>query len=56
MGMGVQDWLGGAAQGTVLGRLPTLSQVAETAGFLASDHAGAMTATVVNLTAGSDLG
>lgn len=34
------------------GRLPTLSHVAETAAFQASESAGAMTATVVNLTAG----
>jgi 3-oxoacyl-[acyl-carrier protein] reductase len=52
MGMAAEEWLAGAAQGTMLKRLPTLSQVAETAVFLASDHAGAMTATVVNLTAG----
>jgi 3-oxoacyl-[acyl-carrier protein] reductase len=52
MGLTVEDWLGGAAQGTLLKRLPTLSQVAETIAFLASDHAGAMTATVVNMTAG----
>jgi NAD(P)-dependent dehydrogenase (short-subunit alcohol dehydrogenase family) len=52
MGLTVQDWLGGAAQGTMLGRLPTLSQVAETIAFLASEHAGAMTAAVLNMTAG----
>ncbi|TYB86105.1 SDR family NAD(P)-dependent oxidoreductase [Oceaniovalibus sp. ACAM 378] len=52
MGLSVQDWLGGAAQGTMLKRLPTLSQVAETIAFLASEHAGAMTASVVNMTAG----
>jgi NAD(P)-dependent dehydrogenase (short-subunit alcohol dehydrogenase family) len=52
MGLTVEDWLGGAAQGTMLKRLPTLSQVAETITFLASDHAGAMTASVVNMTAG----
>lgn len=41
------------AQGTMLKRLPTLSQVAETAVFLASDHAAAMTATIVDLSAGA---
>ena len=41
------------AQGTLLKRLPTLEQVAETAAFLASDRAGAMTGTVANLTAGA---
>ena len=40
-------------EGTLLGRLPTLSEVAETAAFIASDRAGAMTATVANLSAGS---
>jgi NAD(P)-dependent dehydrogenase (short-subunit alcohol dehydrogenase family) len=40
-------------QGTVLKRLPTLAEVAYTAAFIASDGAGAMTATVVNLSAGS---
>jgi NAD(P)-dependent dehydrogenase (short-subunit alcohol dehydrogenase family) len=39
-------------QGTLLKRLPTLAEVAETAAFVASDRAGAMTATVVNLSAG----
>ena len=40
-------------QGTVLKRLPTLAEVADTAAFLASDRAGAMTATVANVSAGS---
>jgi 3-oxoacyl-[acyl-carrier protein] reductase len=35
------------------GRLPTLDDVAETAVFLASDHAAAITGTIVNLTAGA---
>jgi NAD(P)-dependent dehydrogenase (short-subunit alcohol dehydrogenase family) len=39
-------------QGTLLRRLPTLSEIANTAAFVASDGAGAMTATVVNLSAG----
>lgn len=55
MGLSVQDWLGGAAQGTMLKRLPTLAQVAETVAFLASDHAAAMTATAVNVTGGATL-
>jgi 3-oxoacyl-[acyl-carrier protein] reductase len=38
---------------TLLGRLPTLAQVAETAVFLASDSAGAITGKVVDLTGGS---
>jgi NAD(P)-dependent dehydrogenase (short-subunit alcohol dehydrogenase family) len=40
-------------QGTLLKRLPTLAEVADTVAFVASDGAGAMTATVVNLSAGS---
>jgi len=40
-------------QSTLLKRLPTLAEVADTAAFLASDRAGAMTATVANLSAGS---
>jgi 3-oxoacyl-[acyl-carrier protein] reductase len=40
-------------QGTLLKRLPTLGEVADTAAFIVSDRAGAMTATVVNLSAGS---
>ena len=42
-----------AEEGTLLKRLPTLAEVAETAAFLASDRAGAMTGTVANLSAGS---
>jgi NAD(P)-dependent dehydrogenase (short-subunit alcohol dehydrogenase family) len=38
---------------TLLKRLPTLAEVADSAAFLASDRAGAMTATVANLSAGS---
>ncbi len=51
----VAEWLPGSpmAQGTLLKRLPTLSEVAETAAFLASDRAGAMTAAVVNLSCGA---
>lgn len=52
MDMTVPEWLAGAAGGTMLGRLPTLAQIAETVAFLTSDHAGAMTASVVNVTAG----
>ena len=42
-----------AEEGTLLKRLPTLAELAETAAFLASDGAGAMTATVANLSAGA---
>ena len=37
---------------TLLKRLPTLAEVANTAAFLASDKAGAMTGAVANLTGG----
>lgn len=39
--------------GTALGRLPRLAEVADTAAFLASDQAGAITGAVVNLTCGA---
>jgi NAD(P)-dependent dehydrogenase (short-subunit alcohol dehydrogenase family) len=55
MGITVEQWLEGAAQSTMLHRLPTLSDVAETVTFLASDHAHAMTATIVNMTAGATI-
>jgi 3-oxoacyl-[acyl-carrier protein] reductase len=37
----------------LLGRLPTLSEVAEFAIFAPSDRAGAMTSAIANLTCGS---
>jgi NAD(P)-dependent dehydrogenase (short-subunit alcohol dehydrogenase family) len=52
-GLSVEEWLAGLAQGTMAKRLPTLSDVAETAAFLASDRASAMTGTVANLTGGA---
>jgi 3-oxoacyl-[acyl-carrier protein] reductase len=39
--------------GTAMGRMPTLQEVADTAAFVASDRASAMTGTIVNLTCGS---
>lgn len=53
MGLSVEQWLGGAAQSTLLKRLPTLNEVAEVMTFLASDRARSMTATIINLTAGA---
>jgi 3-oxoacyl-[acyl-carrier protein] reductase len=41
--------------GTVLERLPTLREVGDTAAFLASDRASAITRTVVNVSCGSVL-
>lgn len=53
-GQSVQQFLEmGLAQGTLLKRLPTLAEVAETAAFLASDRAGAITGTVANLSGGA---
>lgn len=34
-------------------RVPRLAEVADTAAFIAADHAGAMTGAVVNLTCGA---
>jgi 3-oxoacyl-[acyl-carrier protein] reductase len=42
-----------AASMSLLGRLPTLDEVANTAAFMASDQAGAITASVINLSCGS---
>jgi NAD(P)-dependent dehydrogenase (short-subunit alcohol dehydrogenase family) len=39
--------------GTALGRMPTLEEVANAAVFMASDRASAMTGTIANLTCGS---
>jgi NAD(P)-dependent dehydrogenase (short-subunit alcohol dehydrogenase family) len=54
-GQSVPEFLedGGMVQGTLLKRLPTLSEVAETAAFLASDRAGAITGAIVNMSAGA---
>jgi NAD(P)-dependent dehydrogenase (short-subunit alcohol dehydrogenase family) len=53
-GVSVEQWLGQWAQdATLLGRLPTLAQVADAAVFLASDRAAATTGTVVDLTCGN---
>ena len=53
VGLSVQDWIASLAEGTPLKRLPTLCDIAETAAFLVSDRARAMTGTVVNMTAGA---
>lgn len=52
-GMTPQEFAESLAQGTMIKHLPTLSEVAETAAFLASDHARTMTATIVNITGGA---
>jgi len=51
-GSGVKAYM---ENGTVLGRLPTLEEVANAAAFMASDLASAMTGTIANLTCGSIL-
>jgi 3-oxoacyl-[acyl-carrier protein] reductase len=52
--LSVEQWLGQWAQDvTLLGRLPTLAQIADTAVFLASDRAAAITGTVIDLTCGN---
>jgi 3-oxoacyl-[acyl-carrier protein] reductase len=53
-GVSVEQWLEQWAEDvTLLGRLPTLAQVADAAVFLASDRAGAITGAVVDLTCGN---
>ena len=53
MGLAREEFQAMVEQGTLLRRLPTLAEVADTAAFLASDRAGGMTATVANVSAGS---
>ncbi|HJS43769.1 MAG TPA: SDR family oxidoreductase [Gemmatimonadales bacterium] len=48
-----EEAMAGMAEGTLLKRLPTLAEVADTIAFLASDRAGAMTGTVANLSVGA---
>jgi NAD(P)-dependent dehydrogenase (short-subunit alcohol dehydrogenase family) len=53
-GLSVDGWLTQWAEDvTLLGRLPTLAQVADAAVFLASDRAGATTGAVFDLTSGN---
>lgn len=53
-GLSVQDFLdAGLADGTLMKRLPTLSEIAETAAFFASDRSGVVTGTVANLSGGA---
>jgi NAD(P)-dependent dehydrogenase (short-subunit alcohol dehydrogenase family) len=50
---GAEDLRAYMENGTVLGRLPTLDEVANAAVLVASDRASAMTGTIANLTCGS---
>jgi 3-oxoacyl-[acyl-carrier protein] reductase len=53
-GVSVEQWLGRWSEDvTLLGRLPTLAEVAGTAVFLASDSGAAITGAVVDLTSGN---
>jgi 3-oxoacyl-[acyl-carrier protein] reductase len=52
-GLSMDDWLAGLAGSTLLGRLPTLEEVANAAAFVASDRASATTGAIVNLTSGA---
>jgi NAD(P)-dependent dehydrogenase (short-subunit alcohol dehydrogenase family) len=51
-GVSAAQFRAGLEQTTLLKRLPALAEVADTAAFVVSDGAGAMTATVVNLSGG----
>lgn len=53
MGLTLDDWLVGAAQSTLMNRLPSLDDLAGTVVFLASDHASAINGSVVNMTGGT---
>jgi 3-oxoacyl-[acyl-carrier protein] reductase len=54
LGTSVEDMLAErAGTATLLGRLPTLDEVASVVAFVASDRASAMTGAIVNLTCGS---
>ncbi|MGW9629568.1 SDR family NAD(P)-dependent oxidoreductase [Agromyces sp. NPDC055520] len=52
-GIGRDEWLAGLAGTTLLGRLPSLAEVAEYLAFAASDRARSMTGVISNLTAGA---
>jgi 3-oxoacyl-[acyl-carrier protein] reductase len=52
-GITVDEMLTGLAQRTLLGRLPTLAEVADFATFAASDRAGSMTGAIANLSSGA---
>lgn len=52
-GVWPEELLAQLERGTLLGRLPTLAEVANVAVFMASDYAGAMTGTVANVSCGS---
>jgi NAD(P)-dependent dehydrogenase (short-subunit alcohol dehydrogenase family) len=53
VGLTIDEFLAAPADRSLLGRWPTLADVAEAAAFVASDRAAATTGTVINLTAGA---
>jgi NAD(P)-dependent dehydrogenase (short-subunit alcohol dehydrogenase family) len=53
LGLTIDEFFAAPADRSLLGRWPTLADVAEAAAFLASDRAAATTGTVINLTAGA---
>jgi 3-oxoacyl-[acyl-carrier protein] reductase len=52
-GTPLEEYLADADSDTLLGRLPTLGEVADVATIMASDRASAMTGTIANVTCGS---
>ncbi|GAA1781029.1 SDR family NAD(P)-dependent oxidoreductase [Agromyces lapidis] len=52
-GIPMDEWLTGLVGMTVLGRLPTLEEVADYLAFVASDRARSMTGAIANLSAGA---
>jgi 3-oxoacyl-[acyl-carrier protein] reductase len=52
-GTSLEEYLADVGSGTLLGRLPTLAEVADVATSMASDRASAMTGTIANVTCGS---
>jgi len=52
-GMSLEEYLVDSGSGTLLGRLPTLAEVAHAVTIMASDRASAMTGTIANVTCGS---
>ena len=51
--MSLEEYLVDSGSGTLLGRLPTLAEVAHAVTIMASDRASAMTGTIANVTCGS---
>lgn len=52
IGLSVEDWLDGAAAGTMTGALPRLAEVGDVIAFLASGRAPSFAGNVIDLTAG----